>query len=108
MIEDIEHEDSLDEHEPVETYISAETRRLVLERDNWRCRRCGQEDLDKLTLHHVVYRSQGGKHGPDNLVTLCWVPCHKMIHDGKLKVANINGNWFFSERGNWMTDYRLA
>lgn len=75
--------------------IPARIRRLVLRRDNYRCRYCGNENTEQLTLHHVQYRSQGGTHDPDNLVTLCYMPCHRKIHDGRLNVILINGHWFF-------------
>lgn len=83
-------------------YITPETRREVLERDGWRCRKCGEENLDKLTLHHVIYRSQSGGHAADNLVTICWDD-HKKIHDHKLYVTRIDGHWYFREaKPNWM------
>lgn len=78
--------------------IPPDVRREVLRRDNYRCRRCGNENTDALTLHHVIYRSQGGTHHPDNLVTLCWMPCHRLVHDGKLKVLQIKGKWFFKHK----------
>lgn len=79
-----------------EDTISEATRRVVLLRDNYRCRRCGDEDLVGLTLHHVVYRSHGGGHKSDNLVTVCW-PCHSLIHAKKVILARLRGHWFFGD-----------
>jgi 5-methylcytosine-specific restriction endonuclease McrA len=88
------------EHEADETYISDATRREVYERDGWKCRNCGEDDVGALTCHHVVYRSQGGKHGKDNLVTVCWA-CHRLIHDKVLTVVRKAGRWFFGDRRHW-------
>lgn len=89
--------------EPEDVYgsgIPEAVRRVVLERDNWRCRRCGEMDLDKLTPHHVQYRSQGGDHDPDNIVTTCW-RCHALIHKKLVRVSLINGEWFFGDVRHW-------
>lgn len=56
-------------------------RDFVLERDNYMCRRCGTRSTKKnpLTLHHIVFRSRGGKSTPDNLITWC-SECHRQYH----------------------------
>ena len=81
-------------------YITEATRREVLLRDQFRCRRCGETDLDKLHLHHVLFRSLLGKHGADNLVTLC-SECHRLLHDGKVVVKRVLGKWFFGGSSHW-------
>jgi 5-methylcytosine-specific restriction endonuclease McrA len=43
--------------------------RRVLERDGWRCQKCGS--LESLQVHHRVKRSQQGNDSLDNLVLLC-------------------------------------
>ncbi|MGK7891367.1 MAG: HNH endonuclease [Leptolyngbyaceae cyanobacterium] len=48
-------------------------RREVLRRDNYACQYCGSKK--RLTLDHVVPRSQGGPHTWDNVVTAC-EPCN--------------------------------
>jgi len=50
----------------------------VLERDNWKCRRCGEE-YRVLEVHHIIPKAKGGSDDPDNLITLCW-PCHMRAH----------------------------
>jgi 5-methylcytosine-specific restriction endonuclease McrA len=41
----------------------------VLERDGWRCQKCGS--LENLLVHHKMKRSQLGNDSLDNLVTVC-------------------------------------
>ena len=48
------------------------------ERDQTICILCGQAGSE---LHHVLYRSQGGKHNTNNLATLC-KRCHDGVHNG--------------------------
>lgn len=54
---------------------------LVRERDGNRCRVCGHPYA--VELHHIVFRSQGGKHEPENLVCLC-AHCHGLVHHRRL------------------------
>ena len=49
----------------------------VLERDGWRCRKCGS--LKDLQVHHQIRRSQQGHDALGNLVTLC-AYCHMDEH----------------------------
>jgi hypothetical protein len=86
---------SLPEHERDENAIPEDVYERVLTRDMYMCMHCGNEDRDALHLHHAVYRSRGGKHEDDNLVTICF-RCHREIHDGLLYVTNINDCWYFS------------
>lgn len=66
--------------------IPASVRRAVYERDQGTCRYCGAGTGDNGALHHIAYRSEGGEHTPDNLVTvhsLFWPYCHEHIHRNK-------------------------
>jgi 5-methylcytosine-specific restriction endonuclease McrA len=49
----------------------------VLERDQWKCQRCGS--LENLQIHHKIKRSQRGDDTLGNLVTLC-AYCHMAEH----------------------------
>jgi 5-methylcytosine-specific restriction endonuclease McrA len=49
----------------------------VLERDGWRCQKCGS--LKDLQVHHQTYRSRQGNDSLANLVTLC-AYCHMQEH----------------------------
>jgi 5-methylcytosine-specific restriction endonuclease McrA len=49
----------------------------VLERDGWRCQKCGT--LENLQVHHKIKRSQQGNDGLENLLTLC-AYCHIAEH----------------------------
>ena len=56
------------------------TREFVLKRDNHRCSLCASQH--SLHIHHIEYRSEGGPHTSDNLITLC-LKCHDLIHSNK-------------------------
>ena len=58
-------------------------RRRVLARDGHRCRCCGSKR--GLMVHHVHYRSRGGRTRSSNLVTLC-TRCHALVHEGLLRL----------------------
>jgi hypothetical protein len=83
--------------EPGKEHLAAEDvseliREQVLERDGHQCQVCGR--TSNLELHHWVYRSQGGGHGADNLVTVChWD--HHLIHTGRIDIEMqcIRGTW---------------
>jgi len=49
----------------------------VLERDAWRCQRCGS--ISGLEVHHMQRRSRQGEDSEENLVSLC-PECHRAIH----------------------------
>ena len=58
-------------------------RQMVLERDNFRCRKCGTgKNLD---VHHITYEHIGNE-PIDDLVTLCR-ECHESVHYGDIKKA---------------------
>jgi 5-methylcytosine-specific restriction endonuclease McrA len=52
-------------------------RRQVLERDGWRCQKCGAANA--LQVHHMKARSQLGGDVMQNLITLC-TSCHGKRH----------------------------
>jgi len=49
----------------------------VLERDGWRCQKCGS--LENLQVHHKIRRTHQGNDALANLVTLC-AYCHMAEH----------------------------
>lgn len=59
---------------------SPETRKLVSTLDRGRCRFCGKLYPDH--IHHVIYRSEGGGHEVDNLLSL-HMKCHGIVHGSK-------------------------
>jgi 5-methylcytosine-specific restriction endonuclease McrA len=90
------------EHEKRERDIPAVVRATVLERDNHQCVSCGNAGDNRLQLHHVIFRSQGGDHDEENLVTLCF-DCHEDVHNGWLKLALIEHpetvfSWFCARK----------
>lgn len=55
-------------------------RRIVLGRDGWTCRDCGEEaPRGELDVHHLIPRSAGGEDVAGNCVTLC-DGCHAGRH----------------------------
>jgi hypothetical protein len=60
-------------------------RLAVKKRDKGRCVLCKCKSKS-VHLHHIVYRSRGGKWTPQNVISVCaW--CHGMIHAGKITVT---------------------
>jgi len=57
-------------------------RDAVIASDGGKCRKCGISN--DLHVHHILYRSQGGKHLAENLITLCR-ECHDVVHSNKGK-----------------------
>jgi hypothetical protein len=58
----------------------------ILSRDSYKCQ-CGKKGgSDKLHVHHVKYRSNGGSDTPNNLITLC-EKHHKALHAGKFELT---------------------
>ena len=64
------------------------TKAKVLNRDNYTCQCCKSKKMkktDKLEVHHIIFRSNGGSNEENNLITLC-SSCHRALHQGKLKL----------------------
>jgi len=57
--------------------IPAKIKKEVIERDKGFCQGCGRLGAH---LHHIKFRSSGGKHEINNLVTLC-AECHDKAHN---------------------------
>ena len=55
------------------------------EQDFIRCEHCGKKAVD---IHHIVYRSHGGKDEIDNLIALCR-GCHEMAHNNELTMGDL-------------------
>ena len=55
--------------------VPVSIRQHVIERDNSCCRVCGQY-VEHPALHHIEYRSEGGKNHPSNLIVVGWLPGH--------------------------------
>lgn len=88
VVVNVEPINNLTEHERKEREVSTSTKDAVLERDNHQCVSCGTAGDNRLQLHHIVFRSQGGQHIEENLVTLCF-ECHEDVHRAGLQVALI-------------------
>lgn len=56
----------------------------VLYRDNYECKYCkGKSKDNRLEVHHIVQRKDGGSNNQENLITLCSLH-HKQVHEGKI------------------------
>lgn len=74
------------EKQAEEKLSAKEWRRLkkdVTERDGKCCRNCRRER--GLDLHHVIFRSLGGRDVIENLILLCH-HCHREVHGHVLKI----------------------
>lgn len=66
--------------------IPTSVRIQVEERDMGICRVCGSHTKGQAALHHIRYRSEGGLHLVENLVTVHWMywpRCHERVHASK-------------------------
>jgi len=61
------------------TSINEQTRKIIIERDNYRCINCGSTYM--LTPAHYISRAYGGLGIPQNVVVLC-VRCHREMDQG--------------------------
>lgn len=85
--------EEFESHKRYELNIPKGWKLYTLDRDGWQCLRCNK--TDDLHCHHYVYRSQGGDHHPDNLITLDG-HCHRKVHEGKVWIyVDPEGNVFF-------------
>jgi hypothetical protein len=66
--------------------IPPKTRRLAMERDQYRCRFPGCRSTRNLDAHHLKHRAHGGDHRSNNIATLCRGH-HKLDHDGVITVS---------------------
>lgn len=64
-----------------EMSIPLATREEIIARDGHCCRLCGLW-CERVHVHHLVYRSQGGKNTAANLVSLD-LKCHEVVHSNK-------------------------
>jgi hypothetical protein len=65
--------------------IPPKMRRLIFERDQYRCRFPGCRSTRNLDIHHFKHRAHGGGHNSGNLGTLCGGH-HKLDHDGVITI----------------------
>lgn len=79
--------------------VPADVRAAVVTRDEGCCRNCGSIGTE---VHHIKFRSGGGKHVVENLVLLCYT-CHHG-HEGPHQSKAVRRRW-----EEWAADlYRLT
>jgi 5-methylcytosine-specific restriction endonuclease McrA len=66
------------------------TRRYIRSRDGDRCRRCDASGaIQRLYVHHIVPRAQGGTDRYENLMLVCQ-SCHgKLEREAQQSIANV-------------------
>lgn len=64
-------------------YGYVNTKAYVLTRDGHKCQAGKSGCTQRLEVHHIKFKSQGGSDNPNNLITLC-SKHHKELHEGKL------------------------
>src|SRR5690625_2311512 len=57
-------------------HVSEGVRQQIYERDNGLCQQCGKQGSE---IHHVKFKSRGGRGVLTNGLTLCQL-CHKEVH----------------------------
>ena len=95
----------------------------VLHRDNYTCQSGRKvKHTDKLHVHHVVFRSQGGTDTPSNLTVLCET-CHDALHRGEFDLkekksktkhateigivkSQLKNNWDFEKTFGFETKFK--
>lgn len=60
-------------------------KQYVLARDSYSCQAGAKGCSEKLHVHHIVFRSNGGSNAPSNLICLC-EKHHDALHKGKIKL----------------------
>ena len=75
---------SITQHGSV-TNIRPSLRRSVLARDDG-CTIDGCTSTYRLEAHHIIPRSKGGTHAPENLTTLCWWHHHVAVHRRGMRI----------------------
>src|SRR3954467_6298249 len=65
-----------------------EVKAIVRKRDGGHCRACSKHGRRKpgTEVHHLLYRSHGGKDDARNLILLC-MDCHKDAHAKLLRIT---------------------
>jgi hypothetical protein len=73
--------------EPIDLggHVDPAFQRSVLDRDKWKCTYPGCNARRELTVHHIIFRSQGGPDELWNAVTLCRFH-HGLLHTGQIGV----------------------
>ena len=64
----------------------------LLVRDDFTCLHCNSQE--NLQPAHYIDRSLGGSDELDNMMLLC-SECHRSLHNGYLRVREVNGKFFF-------------
>ena len=86
------------DHRARDVKTPSRMREHVLRRDGRRCRSC--RSRDSLMVHHIEFRSHGGRTLPCNLISVC-LRCHGLVHAALLRIegASVNAARFVDASG---------
>ena len=68
--------------------LNSKKKERIMERDNWRCYICNNDDCT-LEVPHMTPVIRGGSDSADNLVALCH-SCHMAIHKDDIEQCIVN------------------
>lgn len=105
VIQKIENEtEKIDHQEYINSPKWKAKRQMVLERDNFRCRKCGTgKNLD---VHHITYDHLGNE-PLDDLVTLCR-DCHNDVHKYDFENMKFNNDYILGSDLSNCVEYDLS
>lgn len=85
---------------PVVYTISWGVRKIIIKRDGYVCRYCGEKlTTETHTIDHVLPRSKGGTEHPNNLVMCCtW--CNKHAKDLEFKNFKAKQEYLLNKKQN--------
>jgi hypothetical protein len=69
----------------IDARLEERFRKLILERDGWKCRYPGCNARKELHVHHIEFRSHGGPDEAWNGIVLCAFH-HELLHTGHISV----------------------
>lgn len=83
---DVTHVGQSGHGERAKQTVAPARRRQVVARDHGQCVVDGCRASTFVDVHHLVWRTDGGQHDPDNLCVLCSAH-HNAVHQGKLHIV---------------------
>lgn len=83
--------------------ISTRTVAKILKRANIKCMMCNW-DRTTLDIHHIIPKKQGGTNNDNNLICLC-PNCHRLAHENKYSIDELENNSVEKLFNNWREYY---
>lgn len=83
--------------------LSTRTIGKIVKRGNIKCMMCNW-DKTSLDIHHIIPKKNNGTNEDDNLICLC-PNCHRMAHEKKYTIEELNNNSIKFLFNNWKDFY---